>query len=126
MAGVQRTTLKDDEPHPVLMSRNLINVLKRARAEQAAYRLSMGPAFHDRGYVCTQKDGRPLRPTTMSGNIKPVFKKAGLGEFSMHSLRHTHVTMLLGDPSVVDLATSHRVGHDDVGFTHRQYGHALV
>jgi hypothetical protein len=34
--------------------------------------------------------------------------------------------MLLGDPSVVDLATSHRVGHDDVGFTHRQYGHALM
>lgn len=36
------------------------------------------------------------------------------------------MTMLLGDPGVVDLATSHRVGHDDVGFTHRQYGHALL
>ncbi|HJW76426.1 MAG TPA: hypothetical protein VJ787_12290 [Thermoleophilia bacterium] len=101
-------------------------MLKRARAEQAAYRLALGPVYRDEGHVCTQKGGSPLRPITMASNIKRLFVKAGLPEFSMHSLLHTHVTMLLGDPSVFDLATSHRVGHDDVGFTHRQYGHALV
>jgi integrase len=49
---------------------------------------------------------------------------AGLGEFSLHSLRHTHASTLLRNGENIR-AVSKRLGHSDPAFTLRVYSWAM-
>lgn len=56
---------------------------------------------------------------------KPLaISQAGLDGISLHTLRHTHVSILIFQG--VDIKTiSKRIGHEDVAFTLQVYGHLL-
>jgi integrase len=68
--------------------------------------------------------GDNLNPCVLTGGIRPLMVAAGLGEFSLHSLRHTHASTLLRNGENIR-AVSKRLGHSDPAFTLRVYSWAM-
>lgn len=98
--------------------------LAEHEVRQTSTRLTMGSGWHDQGLIFPGADGTAERPNRATRAFTALAKRAGLMGFSIHGLRHTHVTELLRagvHPKVV----SERVGHSSVAFTLQRYGHAL-
>jgi integrase len=101
-----------------------LEALRRHKAEQARERLLLGPAYADHGLVLAQADGRPLNPDEVTRAFKRLVKKVGIRSLSLHKLRHTHATLLLG-ANVHPKVVSERLGHATVGITLDTYSHVL-
>lgn len=89
-------------------------VIKRARGQQPLG----GPLPKDVDFA------RPWDPAAVSKEFIRHAKRAGLGGFSLHSLRHTHATQLLlgGVPLHV---VAQRLGHSTPVITMTTYAHVL-
>jgi integrase len=100
----------------------LLEVLRRAKARQAAERLAAGPAYQDSGYIVTDPLGNPLHPETVSGYWDRVVASAGVRRIRLHDARHTCGTLmhLQGVPIAVVAAW---LGHSNPAFTMKTYVH---
>ncbi len=100
-----------------------LEALKRHKAQQAAQRLRMGPAYEDRGLVCAQLDGSPMSPREVSKEFSRLTSRLGL-RVRFHDLRHTHISHMLAEgihPKIV----SERAGHASVSITLDVYSHVM-
>ena len=70
----------------------------------------------------TKEDGNPICPTTFSFWLDKVLDKAELPHFTIHSLRHTNITLqiLSGVPLVT---VAGRAGHSRTSTTSDIYSH---
>jgi integrase len=96
-----------------------VEVLRRHRVDQAKVRLAAGPAWEDNDLVFPDVDGRPWRPSLLTGAFSD--RQPGI---RFHDLRHSHATQLLragAHPKIV----SERLGHAGVGITLDTYSHVL-
>lgn len=66
-----------------------IAALRSFKAQQAAHRLSTGPAYEDSGYVLVDALGRPVRHEAYSDRFKTLCSEAGVPLVHLHSVRHT-------------------------------------
>ncbi len=101
-----------------------VEALRRHRAEQAREKLFLGPAYQDHGLVLARVDGRPLDPAGATRAFARLVRRAGVRPISLHGLRHTHATLLLG-ANVHPKVVSERLGHATVGMTLDTYSHVL-
>ncbi|MEO6025580.1 MAG: site-specific integrase [Candidatus Binatia bacterium] len=101
-----------------------VEALRRHRTDQAKRRLSLGSAYKDQGLVLTRLDGRPMDPAETSKAFARVIARNGLRRHSLHSLRHTHATLLLR-ANVHPKVVSERLGHATIGITLDTYSHVL-
>ena len=65
-----------------------------------------------------------MRPRDFAKEFGRIVKRAGLRPVTFHGLRHTHITMLLGDgvnPKVVSACA----GRASVAITLQLYGHVM-
>ena len=71
-----------------------------------------------------EPNGDFYSPDHMGTRTKVLLRKAGYSEFSLHSLRHSHPSILLvnGTPLAV---VSERLGHSDQNLTVGVYSHCL-
>jgi integrase len=94
----------------------------RAQQEQ---RLAMGAgkAPADSPVLATL-DGRPLSPGAVSCAWIRAVAAAGMPEITLHSLRHTHASMLIASGMDV-LTVSRRLGHASPTITLAVYGHLI-
>lgn len=67
----------------------MIGVLRAHRAAQARQRLKMGPAWQDTGFVFTTANGTPFDPRNLYRDFQLVCRRAGLGDWHPHELRHS-------------------------------------
>jgi len=74
--------------------------------------------------VFSKPDGSRLLPDLVSQTIVRRFRKAGIKDASLHTLRHTHASNLLSK-GVPLSAVSARLGHADTNITAKIYSHAL-
>lgn len=126
-----------------------ITELRRWRKQQAADRLLIGPDWHDYGFVFTTEYGTPLG-NNVHRQFARLLREADGGrgdlgtwgeqaikeegkrgrsalrpfepKFVLYVLRHTSATLALLD-GVDLLQVSRRLGHTDMAFTARMYGH---
>jgi integrase len=101
-----------------------VDTLRAHKAKQAAERLRLGPAFHDRGLVFCKADGEAWQPVNFSSDFSALVRRLPITRVRFHDLRHTHATQLLRqgvNPKVV----SERLGHSTVAFTLDVYSHVL-
>lgn len=71
------------------------------------------------------RDGSWMRPSAQSAAFSRLARSLGLpAGTTMHTLRHTHATMLLYSGVPVETIRQ-RLGHADVATTLRLYAHAL-
>lgn len=85
--------------------------------------LGMGKAPSD-SFVLATLDGKPQVPDAISLQWGRVMDKIGAPEITLHSLRHTHASMLIA--AAVDILTvSRRLGHASPTITLNTYGHLI-
>jgi integrase len=94
----------------------------RAQQEQRLA-LGTGRAPAD-SIVLASYDGRPQSPTAVSKAWPTAMAAIGMGGVTLHSLRHTHASMLIANG--VDILTiSRRLGHSSPTITLSIYGHLV-
>jgi integrase len=70
-------------------------------------------------------DGRPLRPSAVSGDWGELAERIGMPDVTFHGLRHTHASQLItGGMDIVTL--SKRLGHAKPDITLRVYAHQFT
>ena len=103
---------------------NAVQLLKEYKRYQDSIIQEMGTAWQGTGRLFTIKDGKPMHPDTLSGWFHEFVKRKGLPDVSVHSLRHTHATLMIA--AGVNIKTvSSRLGHASVTTTGNIYTHAI-
>lgn len=131
----------------VPVSDTTIAELRRWKKQQTVERLKVGPEWQDHGFVFTTEYGTPLSNKTTGWMHVVRIADGGRGDlgvwgpepdrqkkpgrpaqrsfapkFPLYVLRHTSATLALLD-GVDLLQVSRRLGHTDMAFTARMYGH---
>lgn len=120
----RKTTKTKQSTRLVELSPKVVKALKSHKTAQARERLEAGEGWHDMGYVVCRPDGRPLWPQGVDRQLKSLFKKAGLPEYSSHVMRHTAATLMLAQgvhPKIVQ----ERLGHSSIKVTLDLYSHVI-
>jgi integrase len=105
------------------LSQTIVDLLRRHKARQNAWRLQLGPAWPATDLVFTTPLGQPIA----SGTLRNVFRRAcataGVPRIRLHDLRHTHATLLLL-ANIHPRKVADRLGHASTAMTDR-YSHVL-
>jgi integrase len=104
---------------------HLVAQLRQHWREQQEQRLGMGLGkAPDSAPVFPRADGGYLSPSALSKNWPRVMAAIGMSGVTLHSLRHTHASMLIA--SGMDILTvSRRLGHSSPTITLSVYGHLI-
>jgi integrase len=94
----------------------------RAQQEQRLAQ-GLGKAPDDSPVLATL-DGRPLSPGAVTCAWIRAVAAVGMPEITLHSLRHTHASMLIASGMDV-LTISRRLGHASPTITLGVYGHLI-
>lgn len=78
-----------------------------------------------KGFVFATQDGNGRLPNALTQQVNRALEACGLGQFTLHDLRHAHATHLLAAGKPLK-AVSQRLGHADVGVTMRTYQHVTT
>jgi integrase len=104
---------------------HLVAELRQHWREQQEHRLGIGLGkAPDSAPVFAAADGRHLSPSGLSKAWPRVMAAIGMPAVTLHSLRHTHASMLIA--SGMDILTiSRRLGHSSPAITLGVYGHLI-
>jgi integrase len=102
----------------------VVAVLRRRRAEQAALQLLLGPEYNDHDLVASQPDGRPYVPNIFSQRFRTIVRKNHLKPIRFHDLRHTWATLARGSAVSVQTA-SEMLGRSSIVITADTYTHVV-
>jgi integrase len=122
--GLRVKPPKSGKTRRIRIGMTAITTLRFLQEQQDEFRRLCGADYKNLGLVFCQLDGSHLEPDLVSQVIVRRLKKAGINNASLHTLRHTHASILLSK-GVPLTAVSKRLGHADVNITARIYSHAL-
>ena len=116
-------TLKNGKERTFRPAQSVMDVLRRVKKEQAENRIACGAAWmNDQNFVFTHKNGKYLNGNSVYAQFKKIVKAMGIGETSLHDLRHTFATLSLENGTDVK-TISEALGHATTAFTMDVYGH---
>jgi integrase len=119
------TTPKNHERRKVQLDRHTVAALRAWRKQQAQERLAWGAAYEDtEGVVFTQENGSRLSPNAVSKAFLRAQAGLELPRITIHSLRHSHATILLRDRVPVHIVAK-RLGHKDPSVTLNVYADVI-
>jgi integrase len=122
--GLKIKSTKGGKPRRFHIDADVLEVLRDHRREQNERRTLFGDAYRNDLNLIFCPDGNFYSPKKLSTRITYAMRKAGLGNLSLHSLRHSHASQLLSD-GVPVAAVSERLGHANPGITLAIYTHAM-
>lgn len=97
---------------------------KGVQAWQSENKVLVGRSYADRGYVCVNPDGTPIRPDYVTHHFRRKLEEGGLPPIRFHDLRHSAVyASRKGGCDAKDIQCW--LGHSDVSTTLNVYGHLL-
>jgi integrase len=100
-----------------------VEALKAHRVRQLEMRVRLGLGKpNDDTLVFTTPDGEPIPPNNLSRDWAIFVKARKLPPVSFHSLRHSHVSLLISS-KLDPLSVARRVGHASPSTTMRIYAH---
>jgi len=108
----------------IMLSDEVFEVLGEYRAWQEKQKERIGDLWKDKGFVFCNWCGDHLHPDTVTSWFTDFTKKQNLENITIHSLRHTNLTLLIA--AGVPLRTvANRGGHAQTSTTSNIYAHAL-
>ena len=122
--GLRVKTTKSGDPRYFGLDEFALEVLAEHREEQKQDKLNFGAGYQDHGLVFCQPGGHYYSPMQVGARVKEMLVKAGLPGFSLHSLRHSHASVLLSEGTPLSVV-SERLGHADQNITLGVYSHSL-
>jgi integrase len=123
-AGLRVKKPKSGKSRPCSLPPSAIVALQFQRELQAEHRRLFAGDYKENGLIFCQPDGNFHEPDLISQIVIRRMRKAGISGTSIHTLRHTHASILLSR-GVPLPAVSARLGHADPNVTARVYAHAL-
>ncbi|AHN22056.1 tyrosine-type recombinase/integrase [Lysinibacillus varians] len=121
--GTGTTKTKNSE-RKIKVGKNVIDQLIRYQKVIKENLLSYGKKLEDEDYVFLSLESMiPMPLTTLHKGFKRIVKRAGLKECTIHSLRHSHATILMND-GVPVRAIAERLGNTPE-MIYTTYGHVL-
>jgi hypothetical protein len=93
--GLRVKSTKSEEPCEIGLLDHALDVLRDHRVEQDRDRELYGPDYQDHNLVFCQPNGAYYSPDRMGARVSELMRKAGLHGVSLHSLRHSHASVLL-------------------------------
>jgi integrase len=109
----------------IALSASVVESLKRHRVRQLEYRLGLGEAYQDHGYVFVNETGGYIHPNTLYRRYHELVARAGVPEIRFHDLRHTSATLLLAE-GVHGKIVQERLGHSNIAMTLDLYSHVTA
>ena len=105
----------------ITIGQTLIDILQEHKQWQEENRTKYGQWYKDSAFVCTKENGEPVTTNTYKYMNRVVNYELQI-KFSMHSLRHTHATLLLErGANIKDIQK--RLGHSKLATTMDTYSH---
>lgn len=99
----------------------LVSILKKHKTYQNENKLRYGQYYQNSSFVCTKENGEKVTTDSLKYLSKVVNYELCIN-FSFHSLRHTHATMLLeAGANIKDIQK--RLGHSKIATTMDTYSH---
>lgn len=122
------TTKTEQSKRPISVPPELLDLLRQYRVWQSEKKLRLGDAWdaewtiHPR--LFTKADGRPMHPNTPYKELQKLLERNGMEPVSLHSLRHTNATLMIGGGADVR-TVSGRLGHSQTSTTLNIYAEFL-
>jgi len=108
----------------LFLTPELVELLRRHRARLAEERIAIGPAWREHDLIFPSALGTPLDPDSVSRWFSRICRRAGLGHWHLHELRHSGASLMLAQGT--DLyVVSEVLGHSSVAITKDVYGHLV-
>ena len=104
---------------PEIMAR-----LRQHRGRQAQAKMSAGSLWHDHGLIFTTERGTAIDPDNFSHAFSTLCKRAGLGHWHPHELRHSGASLMLAQGTPLHVV-SEILGHASIVITKDVYGHLV-
>lgn len=105
----------------ISIGKSLVDILIEHREWQHNNKIKYGQWYQDSNFVCTKENGEPLNINSYKYLSRVVNYELEIN-FSMHSLRHTHATLLLENgANIKDMQK--RLGHSKIATTMETYSH---
>jgi integrase len=109
----------------IALPTHIVMELRHHWREQQEQRLALGMGKAPANCpVLATIDGQPQSPNTITKAWPRAMAAIGMPEITLHSLRHTHASMLIASGMDV-LTISRRLGHGSPTVTLRVYGHLI-
>ncbi|GAA3685063.1 site-specific integrase [Nonomuraea antimicrobica] len=102
----------------------LVEALKKHKVAYNQERLQAGESWTDHGLIFPTVFGNPSDPDTFSHLFSKLAKKAGLGHWHPHELRHSGASLMLAQGTPLHVV-SEVLGHASISITKDVYGHLL-
>jgi integrase len=104
---------------------NIIEALKRHKAQQAQEKLLLGEAYTDHGLVFCQANGQPIDPRNFTRYFERLLQQAGLPRIRFHDGRHTFATLML-ELGEAPKTVQTMLGHTKIATTLDIYSHVSL
>lgn len=112
---IDQSTTKSGKARTVYLSDMALQALYNLREE-------MGYDLED--YIVYTRSHNIVRPTDAYKTFQYIVKLANIEKCTIHSLRHTFVSMMIGNGVPITMASA-TVGHSNIGVTTKVYSHLL-
>ena len=123
-AGLRIKTTKSEETRRFSVPEWALEVLSAHWEEQQRDRQLFGEGYDDHNLIFCQPGGAYYSPDRLGARVVELMRKVGLAGVSLHSLRHSHASILLSN-GVPVAVVSQRLGHADQNITLSIYSHSL-
>ncbi|MDR1185081.1 MAG: site-specific integrase [Coriobacteriales bacterium] len=123
IAGELKPPKTDNSNRVISLDSQMLADLKRWKARQAEYLLSLSVAQTKETPVITNEAGDRMDGNNLARWWRRFQERYGFEGLRFHDLRHTHATMLVSSGLNIK-AVSSRLGHSSVGITLDLYAHA--
>jgi len=122
-------TFTDDVKNPssrrsMKLSEELLELLKQYREWQAGEQEKIGDRWQNTDRLFTSWDGTPMSPDAPYAWLQRFLKRSNLPKITVHGLRHTNATLLIGQGVNVRTVAG-RLGHSMASTTLNIYSHEL-
>ena len=121
---VEKDPKTESSKREISISEKLLSVLVEYRSWYDKYKEDMGDRWKGEGKLFISEEGGQIYPGTIDNWVHKICEEAGLPHRTVHSLRHTNITMQIaaGIPLVT---VSGRAGHARTSTTTDIYSHFL-
>ena len=123
---VRQTTKTADSQRRIVLPAYILNLLAEHRERQKEYRASLREVWKNPDDIMfTNLHGDYLNGVNLNRKLKDVVKAAGLPDIHLHSLRHTHASLLINS-DVTARVIADRLGHSTTKTTLDTYSHVFA
>lgn len=119
-----KETKTETSDRTIKLPAQAFELMREHQNYQRVQRQEAGEHWEEHDRLFTQEDGKPIHPDSVTGWFRDFIAKTNLPRITIHSLRHTNITLLIA--AGVPLRTvSYRAGHAQTSTTANIYSHAI-